>query len=91
MQYRNACHSCVYGRELDRTSHLKCTHPGTVREAPHFVAGVAGSDAATNLPGPLEIKGNEHGIKKGWFAWPTNFDPVWLEHCRGYLQRGSKR
>lgn len=29
-------------------------------------------------------KGNIHGIAKGWFRWPYNFDPVWLEECDGY-------
>jgi len=25
---------------------------------------------------PLRIKGDKHGISKGWFNWPINFDPV---------------
>lgn len=32
----------------------------------------------------LNIKGKEHGIKKGWFFFPSNFDPIWLENCDGY-------
>jgi hypothetical protein len=32
----------------------------------------------------LEIKGHPHGIKSGWFMWPANFDPVWLENCNGF-------
>jgi hypothetical protein len=23
------------------------------------------------------MTGNKHGIKKGWFMYPVNFDPVW--------------
>jgi hypothetical protein len=30
------------------------------------------------------VSGNPHGIKKGWFIWPLNFDPVWLESCDGF-------
>jgi len=30
------------------------------------------------------VKGDEHGIKKGWFTWPLDFDPVWLISCDGY-------
>jgi len=26
----------------------------------------------------LEMKGNPHGIKNGWFFYPFNFDPVWM-------------
>ena len=29
------------------------------------------------------VKGNPHGITKGWFFWPYNFDPVWLNACDG--------
>ena len=32
----------------------------------------------------LNISGNAHGIKSGWFYWPINFDPVWLESCNGF-------
>jgi len=30
------------------------------------------------------IKGNEMGIRKGWFNWPLNFDPTWLQDCDGF-------
>jgi hypothetical protein len=32
----------------------------------------------------LGIKGNPHGLQKGWFNWPINFDPIWLENCNGF-------
>ena len=25
----------------------------------------------------LDMTGDEHGIKMGWFVYPLNFDPVW--------------
>lgn len=31
-----------------------------------------------------KTKGHPHGIKSGWFSWPLNFDPVWLESCNGF-------
>lgn len=30
------------------------------------------------------IRGNAHGRRSGWFSWPFNFDPVWLEACGGF-------
>ncbi len=30
------------------------------------------------------VTANPHGVKKGWFAHPFNFDPVWLETCTGF-------
>lgn len=35
-------------------------------------------------PTSCNIKGHEHGIKNGWFFWPHNFDPVWLQNCEGF-------
>jgi hypothetical protein len=35
----------------------------------------------------LNIRGNAHGIRSGWFMWPANFDPTWLENCDGFLAR----
>lgn len=30
------------------------------------------------------VRGDPRGIRGGWFAWPWNFDPVWLEECDGF-------
>jgi hypothetical protein len=30
---------------------------------------------------------NYHGVRKGWFLWPLNFDPTWLLNCDGYTPR----
>lgn len=35
------------------------------------------------------VSGNKHGIRMGWFAWPWNFDPVWLEKCDGFEAKKS--
>jgi len=32
----------------------------------------------------LNIHAAAQGIHGGWFVWPVNFDPVWLEHCDGF-------
>lgn len=35
-----------------------------------------------NLPQPA---GDQHGIRKGWYIFPVNFDPVWMiEKCEGH-------
>ena len=31
-----------------------------------------------------KVVGNEHGKRSGWFFWPFNFDPTWLEECDGF-------
>jgi hypothetical protein len=39
----------------------------------------------------LEIKGDPHGIRNGWFNWPYNFDPIWLENCNGFEEKDETR
>jgi len=31
-----------------------------------------------------KVVGHHHGINKGWFIWPVNFDPTWLISCDGF-------
>jgi hypothetical protein len=33
------------------------------------------------------VLGSEHGTKNGWFYWPLNFDPIWLESCDGFKKK----
>jgi hypothetical protein len=43
--------------------------------------------ACANLS--ANVEGDGHGIWKGRFFWPLNFDPVWLIKCDGY-EEGEK-
>ena len=31
-----------------------------------------------------KVVGAKHGRVNGWFYWPVNFDPIWLEKCDGF-------
>lgn len=31
-----------------------------------------------------QVTANAHGVRSGWFWWPFNFDPIWLESCGNY-------
>jgi hypothetical protein len=33
------------------------------------------------------ISGNARAAQKGWFHWPWNFDPIWLEECSKYEEK----
>ena len=37
----------------------------------------------------LNVEGNPRGIKRGWFFWPYNFDPVWLQACDGFTAKAA--
>lgn len=39
----------------------------------------------------VEVEGDLHGIKKGWFFWPYNFDPVWLKSCNSFSPMKDKQ
>ena len=58
----------------------KCKYRGEV-------PGDAHSSCRHPKAGECNIQGNQHGIKSGWFMWPFNFDPVWLENCDGFKEK----
>ena len=35
-----------------------------------------------------KVTGNPHGIRRGWFYWPFNFDPTWLNSCDSFKEAG---
>jgi len=49
-----------------------------------FFAPVGRAELPPMYPPELEIEGNECGIRNGWFHYPFNFDPVWLDKCKGF-------
>jgi len=58
----------------------QCKHRGTL-------VGDCHSSCANH--GALVV-GNPHGIKNGWFVWPFNFDPIWVESCNGFEHKETK-
>lgn len=32
----------------------------------------------------IKVKGDEWGIKNGWFIYPILFDPIWGSGCTNY-------
>jgi len=53
----------------------------------HYFLKVQGSAHSVCGNGKAHVTGAESGIKKGWFNWPYNFDPVWLESCDGFFPK----
>lgn len=95
----NKCYDCRHRGEVPGSAHSQCLHPvtGDVRSNP--IAGLIGimgrRSGATvvdtqGAADRLEIRANYHGIRNGWFIWPMNFDPTWLENCNGFEQRSEQ-
>lgn len=74
------CYECRHRRELLGDCHSSCAHPSASPVALLLFAG-GHSEMRTQS---IHVRGNTHGVRSGWFMWPMNFDPVWLEICSGF-------
>jgi len=92
MSEKPNCFTCQYRGSVPGSAHSSCRHPSIPAEHRDnmFVTMAALLSGSTSLLAAikeLEIAGNAHGISKGWFLWPANFDPVWLENCNGHTEQ----
>ena len=72
------CYKCKYRREIPGDIHSACAYPGNK-------IGILDMFMQTSdNRKKLNIKADPIGIKNGWFMWPVNFDPAWLENCDGF-------
>ena len=80
------CYNCVHRRNVVYSAHSRCVvrTPDTDRDMELLTTwqnifisvDVDGDNYTTRM-----IEAASHGIKNGWFNYPLNFDPVWLEKC----------
>jgi len=91
MDQRPNCYECHWRGTIPGDAHSRCLHPDI-----NWSDDLMG-DLVKVLDGTfdeaierLNITANPHGVKKGWFLWPVNFDPVWLRSCAGFMPKGSK-
>lgn len=66
--------------KLQKPNCYDCVHRG-------LLFGDAHSQCCHPRVCELHVAGDPHGIEKGWFAWPFNFDPVWLQACDGFTPK----
>lgn len=84
------CWTCEYRGDVAGSAHSSCEHPVNLKHPipPMMKLGMIMSGGSMPpmypIKNPLKIKGNEQGIRGGWFGYPLNFDPIWLENCEGY-------
>lgn len=71
----------------EKVNCYKCKHRGTVPGSCHSSCQHPDAQSGRNpmkAASFLGVVGHEMGIRKGWFSWPHNFDPVWLKECNGF-------
>ena len=80
------CYTCRHRGEIPGDCHSRCLHPaiGQQNDNPFGAMVDMMRGRTVDAAKALNIRGNPIGIKRGWFFWPANFDPTWLENCDGY-------
>ena len=86
---RANCYNCIHRGTVPGDAHSCCKHPLLGDKAGDMFTGLELiiNGVAAGVAGKLHIKANAHGVQSGWFFWPGNFDPVWLENCDGYTPK----
>ncbi len=77
------CTKCKHVGSVPGDTHKCCKHPD-ISGADEILALLGGSSPILRK---LGIKADPHGVKMGWFMWPTNFDPTWLLNCNGFEEK----
>jgi hypothetical protein len=82
------CYKCKYRGTIPGDAHSRCCHPEVKVDDNPFGALVDMlGGKTTEAAKKLNIQGDPHGVRNGWFCWPANFDPVWLRNCEGYEEK----
>ena len=90
------CFGCKWKKNIPGDAHVCCTHPDNLIDMDDPLASLlsvlsgGGRGAIGEVPNALNVVGNPHGIRRGWFNWPFNFDPTWLENCDGFTQKENQ-
>jgi hypothetical protein len=83
------CYDCIHRGEVAGSAHSRCLHPALGKQDSNpfgaLVQMVGGQ--FNNGARELGITGHPHGIRSGWFMWPANFDPTWLQSCNGFTAK----
>lgn len=82
------CYECKYRRDLVGDAHSRCVHPLLKEvDTANIFSLFSNPNILVEAIIAMQIKANEHGINQGWFLFPFNFDPVWLENCNGFEKK----
>jgi len=87
------CYECRYRGLVPGDAHSSCKHPDVSEAAEDPLQNVLAIFASVGRTSPviahskLNVQGDEHGIRNGWFNWPWNFDPAWLISCEGFTPK----
>ena len=69
----------------DKNNCYNCAYKGNVPGSAHSTCSFNFVKAEVQLP-----RANPHGISSGWFNFPIDFDPVWIEgECKAFSKESD--
>lgn len=87
------CYKCKYRSGVPGSTHSSCNHPKLDKAHGEPLSAVLAIFASVGRVEPIQgrgagihVEGHPHGISKGWFNHPWNFDPTWLVSCDGFVE-----
>lgn len=90
------CYQCQYRSDVPGSAHSRCKHPAFAATLDDPLANVLSIFASVGRGVPVQavseecrVIGHPHGIQRGWFNHPYDFDPVWLQECNGFVSKAS--
>ena len=89
------CYECEWRGNNPGSAHSCCRHPKNDLVMDDPLGQIMGIFASVGRVAPvlaetgLNVKGAPHGVRRGWFNWPYDFDPTWLELCDGFENKGE--
>jgi len=87
------CYDCVHRRTIPGDAHSRCVHPDIGPQDSNEFGALAQMISGQFMASArkLGITGHPQGIRCGWFMWPANFDPTWLQSCNGFTAKATKK
>ena len=90
MSEKKNCYSCVHRRNIPGDAHSECFHPSIsdttyIRMMVMTATFAYGASVLKRLP-ELQLDVDQHAVSAGYFSFPVNFDPVWINECKGHTQ-----
>lgn len=89
MTHKPNCYECKYRGDVPGSAHSRCRHPGIDKVDPLIELASMLGGGMPPMRNTLNVKGEPHGIRNGWFSWPLNFDPTWLLSCDGFESKSA--
>ena len=90
---KKRCENCIYRGEVPNSIHSSCNHPVAINiisdsDSLFRMMECITGESRLGYTGSLRLKLKEnyedYALGMGYFIFPINFDPLWIERCEGF-------